>query len=132
MPKKIKIAYILTPITFGGSERVSLNFLKSVDREKFDINPIIFLRPWEAEPYFTTELRKIGYCYSVLPIALKEAGDFLRPIRCFSRVYSALKNGFFDLVHTHGYQADLVGISFVSLARDTPYGLVPWFYINRQ
>ena len=43
MSEKIKIAYILTPITFGGSERVSLNFLKSVDRKKFDINPIIFL-----------------------------------------------------------------------------------------
>lgn len=52
----------------------------------------------------------MGFSYSVLPIAVKEAGDFLRPIRCFSNVYSVLKNGFFDLVHTHGYQADLIGL----------------------
>ena len=76
MSEKIKIAYILTPITFGGSERVSLNFLKSVDRKKFDINPIIFLRPWETEPYFKVQLRKMGYCYSVLPMAIKELAIF--------------------------------------------------------
>jgi glycosyltransferase involved in cell wall biosynthesis len=109
--QKIKIAYILTPVTFGGAERVSLNFLKSVDRTKFDVNPILFLRPYEPEPYFLIELKKLGFRHVAFPIARKETGDFLRPIRCFSQLYSVLKNGCFDVVHTHGYQADLLGVS---------------------
>lgn len=111
MEQRLKIAYILTPVTFGGAERVSLNFLKSVDRLKFDVHPILFLRPWDDEPYFKVQLRNLSLSYTVLPVAIKEFGDYFRPIRCFSNVYSVLKNGLFDLVHTHGYLADMMGIS---------------------
>jgi hypothetical protein len=45
----MKIAFILTPITFGGAEKVSLTFLKGVDRTKFEIHPILLTRPWESE-----------------------------------------------------------------------------------
>ena len=53
---KLKVAYILTPITFGGAEKVSLNFLRSVNRNRFDIRPILLVRPWETELYFGQEL----------------------------------------------------------------------------
>ncbi len=48
----LKIAYIITPIDFGGAERVNLNFLKNVDRSKFQIAPIILTRPWEEDNFF--------------------------------------------------------------------------------
>lgn len=105
-----RVAYILTPITFGGSEKVSLNFLKNVNREKYQIHPILLTRPWEEEPYFAKELQKHRYSYECVPVAVRRKGDPLRVLRVAKRIYSILKSDSFDLVHTHGYFADICGL----------------------
>lgn len=109
MAQRTRIAYILTPITFGGAEKVSLNFLRAVNRECYDVRPILLVRPWEEELYFGRELRRMGYDYDSVPVALKTDGDPLRIPRVAYRLYAYLKNGTFDLVHTHGYFADICG-----------------------
>lgn len=98
---------MLTPITFGGAEKVSLNFLRTVDRKQFDIKPILLVRPWEEQPYFARAIQHMGYSYDTVPVSLKQGGDHLRVPRVAYRLYSILKNGSFDLVHTHGYFADV-------------------------
>jgi len=111
--KRIKVAYILTPITFGGAEKVSLNFLRHIDRSRFDIKPILLTRPWEEEPYFAREIHRLGYDYETVPVALKPRSngrDPLRVPRVAYLLHSILKKGFFDLVHTHGYFADICGL----------------------
>lgn len=110
-----RVAYILTPITFGGSEKVSLNFLRTVDRSRFDIQPILLTRPWEEAPYFACELKKLGYTYDTIPVGLKASGDRLRVPRVAWRLHSILKQGSFDLVHTHGYFADICGLPVARL-----------------
>lgn len=112
---RIKIAYILTPITFGGAEKVSLNFLRAVNRCRFDLRPILLTRPWEDEPYFAREIRQMGYAYDTLPVAVKTGGDPLRVPRVAQGVYSLLKRGGFDLVHTQGYFADICGLPVARL-----------------
>lgn len=80
---KPRIAYVMTPITFGGGERVSLSFLKNVDRDKFIIEPIMFLRPWEPKKYFEIRLSELGFeCHSI-PVAKSKQNDYLRVARCF-------------------------------------------------
>jgi glycosyltransferase involved in cell wall biosynthesis len=106
---------MLTPVTFGGAERVSLNFLKYVDRKKFNILPILFIRPWEDEPYFVREICKYGYTYLSVPVGLQESGDPLRVFRAYAKVYSYLKKYSFDLVHTHGYFADICALPVARL-----------------
>lgn len=113
--RKAKVAYILTPITFGGSEKVSLNFLRTVDRKQFDIQPVLLTRPWEEEPYFARELQQLGYAYETVPVALKKGGEPLRVLRVAGRLYSILKQGAFELVHTHGYFADICGLTMARL-----------------
>lgn len=111
--KPIKTAYILTPIEFGGAVKVSCTFLERVDRSKFRIHPIILIRPWEQETLFEGELKKHGYPYTRIPVAVKprEKGrDWFRVVRCYGMIHSCLRKGSFDLVHTHGYFADLTGI----------------------
>jgi len=108
-----KIAYILTPIEFGGSDRVSLNFLRNVDRNQFQIVPILLTRPWEIENFFIQELKKERYPIHKVPVARfprSKGRDWFRIIRCYRFIYSILKKGSFDLIHTHGYFADIVGI----------------------
>ncbi|MCP3178137.1 glycosyltransferase [Desulfuromonas sp. KJ2020] len=112
---KTKVAYILTPITFGGLEKVSLNFLKQVDREKYRIQPILLIRPWEDETYFANEIRKLGYEYYTVPVAITPNGGPLRVPRVAWRLYGILKEGSFDVVHTHGYFADICGLSMAAI-----------------
>lgn len=113
---KIKIAYILTPVDFGGLEKVSLNFLKNIDRRRFAVHPVVMVRPWEDEKRnpFIREVRKEGYMPHSVPVALRSkkqgASDYLRVLRCGRLIYSFLKEGGFDIVHTNGYFADTVGI----------------------
>lgn len=129
VPSMIRVAYILTPITFGGAEKVSLNFLRIVDRNRFDIKPILLVRPWEPEPYFTSEIHRLGYAYYTVPVALKTGGDPLRVLRVACRLYSILKQGNFDLVHTHGYFADICCLPIAKLlglpSISTCHGFIP-------
>ncbi len=110
MKQQFKVAYILTPIEFGGAEKVSLEFFRNVNREKFDIHPILLVRPWEQETYFARELRGYGFAYDTVPVGVKTNDGPLRILRAIQRIYSLLKISSFDLVHTHGYFADICAL----------------------
>ena len=110
---RIKVAYICTPIDFGGAEKVSLNFLQTVDRERFDITPILLLRPWEPPPYFAIQLQELHYTCLTVPVSKTPQGGIARVFRVAYSLYTILKQGRFDLVHTHGYFADICAIPCV-------------------
>lgn len=113
---RTRVAYVVTPITFGGAEKVSLNFLRAVDRNRFDIRPILLVRPWEEPPFFAIKILQLGYDYETVPVALRPGGaDRLRIPRVACRLYSILKRGGFDLIHTHGYFADICGLAVARL-----------------
>jgi glycosyltransferase involved in cell wall biosynthesis len=104
-----RIAYMVTPVTFGGCERVSMNYLRVADRERFDITPILFIRPWEDEPLFAAELRSMGYSFHSVPVGMTLTGDYLRFARAVRMVLAILRLHKMDLLHTHGYFADIAG-----------------------
>ena len=104
---RVKIAYILTPILFGGAEKVSLNFLREIDRDRFDVLPILLVRPWEDDPFFAREIIRFGYAFKKVPVALDPRGGPLRVPRVACMLYSLLRGGSFDLIHSHGYFADI-------------------------
>ena len=111
--ERIKVAYLLTPIEFGGAEKVSLNFLKNVDLGKFDIYPILLIRPWEKDNLFINKLEKMGYPIYKVPTTIRtheEGRGYFRFFRCFWNIYFFLKKGSFDLLHSHSYFADIMGI----------------------
>jgi len=110
--RKIKVAYVLTPIDFGGSEKVSLNFLKNFNIDKFEIVPILLTRPWEEKKIFEKEISNEGLKYHTIPVAkrpAKEGKDYFKVLRCYRMLFTLLKEGRFDLVHTNGYFADILG-----------------------
>ena len=114
--RKIRVAFMLAPITFGGAERVCMTLLKSINRNKFDVIPILLTQPWENPNSFALELRKAGFDCREIPVALRPFGDHLRVARCWKLVWRQLKANNFDLLHTHGYFADVVGIPVARLA----------------
>jgi len=109
----IKIAYILTPIDFGGAEKVNLTFLRNIDRNRFDIHPIFLVRPWEKDNYFISQIESANYSNCTIPVAIKppnEGRDYFRITRSIWYLYLILSKGSFDLVHTHGYFADIIAM----------------------
>src|SRR5688572_9053349 len=127
--RRIRVAFMLTPVEFGGAERVCMTLLKSINRERFDIFPILLTRPWEKDNMFVRELRKEGFEICEIPVVLRETGDYLRVPRCYKLVWRTLKDGGFDLLHTHGYFADIVGIPVARLnelpSLSTCHGYIP-------
>lgn len=113
MKSKPKIGFISAPIQFGGAERVDLNYFKHINRNKFDIFPILVTRPWEEnENIFIKEIKALKFDFTTVPIAIRpksQGRDYLRIIRCLRMIRSILKKDSFDLVHTNGYFADIVG-----------------------
>ncbi len=127
--KKIRVAFMLTPVEFGGAEQVCLTLLKNINREQFDVVPILLTRPWEKDNIFVRALRKEGYVIFEIPVALRKTGDYLRVARCYKLVWRALRSQRFDLLHTHGYFADIVGIPVARLIKlpsvSTCHGFIP-------
>jgi glycosyltransferase involved in cell wall biosynthesis len=108
---KIKVAYIVTPVDFGGAEKVSLTFLRNVDQTLFDIHVVTLIRPWEKYNFLTDALCKAGYKVNKVPVANKpkeQGRDHFRMLRCCRLIHTFLKKGAFDLIHTHGYFADII------------------------
>jgi len=108
--RRIRVALMLTPVEFGGAERVCLTLLKNINRERFEVVPILFTRPYEGDSLFVRDLNKEGYECREIPVALQEKGDYLRVARCYKLVWRHVRTRDFDLLHTHGYLADIVGI----------------------
>lgn len=117
MDKRIKVGFMLTPVEFGGLERVCLNLLKNINRQRFDVFPILLTRPWEPDNLFGRELKNEKYDYCEIPVALREEGDFIRVARCYKLAFKIIKEQNFDLLHTHGYFADIVGIPLARLLK---------------
>lgn len=79
-----RVPYLLTPIEFGSSQRVSLNFLRQGDRESFEIYPILLIRPWEDENLFLRALRDARYPLKKIPVAVRPPSggrDLMRVLR---------------------------------------------------
>ncbi len=107
---KPRVAYILAPVEFGGAEKVSITFLKNVDRCRYDIVPILLTRPWERENEFRQKVKKEYYFIHEVPVAKNATEGYHRIARCYRLIYSILRNGSFDLIHTNGYFADIIGL----------------------
>ncbi|MHB8121127.1 MAG: glycosyltransferase family 4 protein [Desulfuromonadaceae bacterium] len=126
---KYKIAYVLTPIDFGGLEKVSLNFLTHVDRDRFDIEPIMFLRPWENGNFFEDEIRRLKFESFTIPVSNSVKGELFRVPRCLLNLKNIVRKRQYDLVHTHGYLADLLGLPAARAsgvpAVSTCHGFIP-------
>lgn len=113
--KRVKVAYICTPIDFGGAEKVSLNFLRNTDKERLTVCPIFLVRPWEIKPLLVQLAEEAGYKPLFVPVGLNPHASFLRIFHVVRRLFTVLRSGGFELVHTHGYFADICAIPLAKL-----------------
>lgn len=107
----VRIAYILTPIEFGGAEKVNVTFLQNVNRNRYDIHLILLIRPWEKDNTFIDIINNDNFFVTKIPVAKKnpsEGKDYLRVARCVIYLHKILSKSSYDVVHSHGYFADII------------------------
>lgn len=100
--------------------RIAYNFLSNVDRISFNIQPIVLIRPWEREGALVHRLEKCKYVLQRIPVIRRpktDGSDYFRILRSVYILYRILSRGHFDLVHTHGYFADIIGTSAAQLLK---------------
>lgn len=114
---KIKIAYILPMFAIGGAERIVVDLIKNIDKNKFDII-LVCLRDNEARlSYWKEELEKAGVRIKMMGV---DDGHilhyFLRVIQIFKLAHFLRKEKI-DIVHTHLMSADVIGFLAAKIAR---------------
>ena len=103
----LRIAVLATVVEFGGLERVLLTLLQH-GQTQFKLSPILFTRTATEQNHFIEKLDMSGISYDRLYVNTSKS-KYFNPLRNICETIACLKTGSFDLIHTHGYRADLIG-----------------------
>jgi len=112
--KPLKIAVLATVTDFGGAERVVLSLTEHIKNDEFDLVPIIFTVPSFTDNIFFKHLDRAGKKYYKVYVNNHKI-KYLNPLANIFETYRLLKRNKFDLIHTHGYRADVLGIFLARL-----------------
>jgi glycosyltransferase involved in cell wall biosynthesis len=112
--KPLKIAVLATVTDFGGAERVVLSLIEHIKNDQFDLVPIIFTVPNCTDNIFFKHLDRAGKKYYKIYVNDYKI-KYLNPVANIFETYRLLKKNKFDLIHTHGYRADVLGIFLAGL-----------------
>ncbi len=112
--KHLKIAVLATVTDFGGAERVVLSLIEHINNDKFDLVPIIFTNPRSADNAFFNRLDRLGKKYYKVFVDSYKL-KYLNPFVNILDAYKLLNKHKFDLIHTHGYRSDVIGIFLAKL-----------------
>ena len=81
---------------------------------------MLLIRPWEKDNTFINLIKNDNYPITKIPVAKRspsEGRDYLRVARCVVHLYRILSKGSFDVVHSHGYFADIITVLACKLLR---------------
>lgn len=113
---KTKIALVATVTDFGGAERVVLSLLEHIDVRRFDLVPIFFTTASQQDNAFFKQTRKMERaCYTFYVNQYKP--KYLNPLINVMQAYRLLKQTKCDVIHSHGYRSNIIGICLAKILR---------------
>lgn len=123
-----RVGLLATSVEFGGLEAVVKKLIDHLDQERFDITPLIFTANRQKDRTLVSKLKESGIKYHDI-IVDGERIKYMNPMKNLKQVYNLIKDHQFDLVHTHGYRADVLGFMAASPLRvpliATCHGFIP-------
>ncbi len=108
MRSTLRVAVLATVVDFGGIEQVLLTQLRHTGAE-VDLIPILFTRSSANQGPFFERLDALAHRYDTFALDTSRY-KYLNPIRNLREAIGRIKGGGFDLIHTHGYRANLIGL----------------------
>jgi len=109
MQSALRVALLATVVDFGGIERVLLTLLRHM-RADIELFPVLFARARDKRNPFLESLDAYKVAYDVIYIDTSRF-KYLNPLRNIGDAIARSKEGRFDLIHSHGYRADLIGLA---------------------
>jgi len=105
MPRKIRVAQIITGLVFGGGGQVMWTIARKIDRTRFDMDIYCVIGGGELAP----DIERMGFKIKILEGAYDHRRLFPYSVSKTLELVRELKRGRYDIVHTHLYQADVIG-----------------------
>jgi glycosyltransferase involved in cell wall biosynthesis len=105
----LKILNLSAPTALAGAERVILNFLQHYDTSSFSVQVALYLNHQRLDNSFTEMLKKQGIVYEKIPIGNT---SLIWQVR---QTIDLIKQNSIDVLHTHGYRSDCLGLIAASL-----------------
>lgn len=97
--KKIKLLHIISRLDIGGAEKQLLSLVSNLDKEKYDVCVAYF----EGEGELRKEFEKRG-------IKIKKYRFYgLWDVLLWWKLYKDMEANKYNIIHTHGFKADLWG-----------------------
>jgi glycosyltransferase involved in cell wall biosynthesis len=112
--KPVKAAVLATVAGFGGAEKVVLSLIGNINNELYELIPIVFTRYTQAVNKFFKYIGRVNRQYHKVPLNNYKF-KYVNPFSNIVEVYRLLKREKFDLIHTHGYRADVIGVILCKL-----------------
>lgn len=112
----IRVALLATSVDFGGIERVVLGLVEHMD-PTVELVPIVFTRTDTDPGPFFDRLRARGAACERLLVNVWKPTAVLNPLVNLWQAAVLLRRGRFDLIHAHGYRADVFAYALSKLLR---------------
>lgn len=98
-----KIVYILTKLELGGAQTHTLDLIKGLDKDRFEVSLIT------SDGFLSREAEALTGLRLIIIKSLKREIDITGDLRAFFKIYSVLRHLKPDIVHTHSSKAGLIG-----------------------
>lgn len=120
MKRPIKVLQFICPTGFYGAERWVLALAKHLDHQTTCCELAVTMEPGQKTLELVKEYKKLGLAVHIIPMTNKF------DLSSINRLTQLLTDKQFDIIHTHGYKSDIIGVIAARKAKIksivTPHG----------
>lgn len=120
MTEKLKVLQLICPTGFYGAERWILALAKNLKDDQVQCDLAVTVEPGFDEPEISKHYKELGK--KVHEVAMSGRFD----LSVILRLRSIIREGGYQIIHTHGYKSDILGLVAARLsgirALVTPHG----------
>lgn len=121
LPRHVRVLHFIHTMAYGGVETAVLNWVRTLDRSRFEVHLACFANPGGTERPFIDAAQRLGFEVATVP--WHRGKPVLRAARALAEL---LRERSIDIVHAHNTYADLVT---VVAARKVPVKTVTTAYV---
>ena len=103
--RKISVLYLIQTIAYGGIETAIINWLRKIDRSRFEVHLVCFANPGNTEAPFVEAAERQGL--KVMKVPWSRRKPFLKSARSVAGI---IREKHVDILHTHNSYANWVGL----------------------
>ena len=104
MERRVKVLQFICSSGFYGAERWVLALAKHLDASKISCDLVVTMEPEQKPLELVSEYKKLGLGCHIIPMSNKF--DFA----AVNKLVKLIKDENIDIIHTHGYKSDIIGV----------------------